>query len=220
MKKKNLNVLVLILFAGSCKTQSDQLVCFSRFLKNSESVELFQELRHGLKDTLINWAYVKNYENVQSLKRTNWEIDEAVFINPEKNRAILLLLLQDTARYTTVPSVEGGAEMQKPVSFDDVHLILANKESDGWRYFYQSMESFVIPRSQENITACRPTSFEDLSLAGRRTVLRSYYKNGSCVPDPEFFETWDINILKKNHKKINGYYDSGYELHPHRDITQ
>ena len=136
------------MFFSSCKGQNEQLECFNKSLQNEELKTLVLELKNGLKDTLQNWVYNKKYENVQALIDKIWKIDDAIFLSPKRDKAILLLLEQDTAKYTTVPTGNGGAEAIKPTSFDLIKLIYADKEKDGWHY-YQSMELLVIPREKK-----------------------------------------------------------------------
>lgn len=194
------------MFFSGCKGQDKQLECFNKSLQNEELKSLALQLKNGLNDTLQDWIYNKKYERVQILSRVKWKIDDAIFLNPNKDKAILLLLEQDTAKYTTVPTGNGGAEEIKPTSFDDIHLIYANKEEDGWHYYYQSMELLVIPREKKVNGIPVPLTFEELSLTGRRNILLSYYKKGTCKYNDKFFDRWDIKNLKEKHKKINGYY--------------
>jgi hypothetical protein len=199
-------MLSLTLFS-SCQTQNDQLECFNKSLQDAELKPFYNQLRQRLKDTLNDWTYVKGYERVKILKSVIWKIDEAVFISPKKDRAILLLLQQDTIKYTSEPSKEiRGQEKQVPTFLDYVQLIYANKENGDWHFYYQSMAVLVVQRNEDDTKNFRPTSFEKLSLVGQRALLSSYYKFGTCKYNPAFFDTWDIKNLKKKHEKINGYY--------------
>lgn len=190
----------------SCKGQNEQLYCLNLSLQKDELKTLINELKNGLNDTLNNWIYVKEYKNVQVFKKLFWKIDEAVFFSPKKDKAILLILQQDTAKYTTEPVGDGSPEKVVPTFLDYVELIYANKEHGTWHYYYQSMELFVVPRIDEDKENFTPTTFEVLSLIGKQNVLKGYYKSGTCKYNDKFFENWDIKNLKEQHKKINGYY--------------
>jgi hypothetical protein len=201
-----LTLLNSMLFA-SCKGQNEQLDCFNTSLKNDELKSILIELTTGLNDTLNEWINVRKYKNVQVFKTTLWKIDDAVFISLNKDKAILLILKQDTIKYNTEPSdKENEPEKIVPSRFDYVKMIYANKEQDGWHYYYQSLPSIVVPRDENINDIPIPITFEELSLVGRRSVLKGYYKSGTCKYNDKFFERWDIKNLKEQHKKINGYY--------------
>jgi hypothetical protein len=155
---------------------------------------------------LNNWIYVKEYKNVQVFKKLFWKIDEAVFFSPKKDKAILLILQQDTAKYTTEPVGDGSPEKVVPTFLDYVELIYANKEQGHWYFYYQSLPSMVVPRDKKINDIPIPLTFEELSLVGRRSILKNYYKIGTCKYNDKFFDRWDIKNLKEQHKKINGYY--------------
>jgi hypothetical protein len=206
MKVLFFEFIMFTMFFLSCKNPNEQLEFFNKSLRNEHLKPLVSNLTNGLRDTLNNWAYVKKYENIQGLAKDKWVVDGAVFLNPSKNKAILLVLEQDTAKYTTVPTGDGGTEITKPTSFDYISLIYANKENGKWYYYYQSMALFVISRTNKENGVPIPLTFEELSLTGRRNILMSYYKYGTCRYNDKFFDRWDIENLKEQHKKINGYY--------------
>jgi hypothetical protein len=208
MKKYlGLSVLMSTLFFTSCKTKNEQLDCFNHSMKDIKLKPLLNDLQKGLNDTLNDWIFSKKYINVQILTRVSWKVDESIFLNPKKDKAILLLLEQDTAKYTCIPSDSFGIpEIIKPTSYDDIALIFANKENDGWHYYYQSMELWIIPREKKVNGTPVPLTFEELSLTGRRNVLMNYYKRGTCIYNEKFFDNWDITNLKEQHKDINGYF--------------
>jgi hypothetical protein len=199
-------VLLNMFFFTSCKGQNEQLDCLNLSLQKDELTTVFNELKNGLNDTLNNWIYEKEYKNVQGFKTALWKIDDAIFISPLKNKAILLILEQDTVKFVTEPIGDGSPEKIVPTRFDYVKMIYANKEKDNWHYYYQSLPSMVVPRDKKINDIPIPLTFEELSLVGRRSVLKGYYKRGTCKYDDKFFERWDIKNLKEQHKKINGYY--------------
>lgn len=203
-------IIYLVLFYSmiltSCKGQQEQLDCFNLSLKNDKLKTVFMELKNGLNDTLSNWVKVKEYKNVQGFKTTLWKIDDAVFLSPQKDKAILLILEQDTNKFVTEPIGDGSPEKIVATRFDYVKLIYANKEQGSWRYYYQSLPSMVIPRDKKINNIPIPLTFEELSSVGRRSVLKGYYKSGTCKYNDKFFQMWDIKNLKDQHKKINGYY--------------
>ncbi len=198
-------MLNMFLFT-SCKGQNEQLDCLNLSLQNDELKSVFVELKKGLNDTLNDWIYKNEYKNVQVFKTTLWKIDDAVFISPKKDKAILLILEQDTSKFVTEPIGDGSPEKIVPTRFDYVKMIYANKEQDGWHYYYQSLPSMVVPREKKINNIPIPLTFEELSLVGRRSIIKGYYKNGTCKYNNKFFDRWDIKNLKEQHKKINGYY--------------
>lgn len=200
-------IILFTMFFSSCKSQDKQLECFNKSLQNEELKSLTLQLKNGLNDTLQDWIYNKKYKNIQGLNGKIWKIDGAIFTNTKRDKAILLILAQDTAKYTTVPSdIPYAPEIIKPTSFDLIKLVYANKEKDSWHYYYQSMELLVIPRKEKVNGIPVPLTFEELSLTGTRNILLGYYKKGTCKYNNKFFDRWDIVNLKEQHKYINGYY--------------
>lgn len=200
-------VILVVLLLSGCVNQNQQLKCFDEEMHQPALLPLYNQLRQGLTDTLNNWVYVQKYERVQILTRVLWQVDDAVFLSPEHDKAILLLLERDTGLYTSEPTgIRGQKERQVPTFLDDVQLMYASKEKGSWHYYYQSMDDLVVPRSEEDRKNFRPATFKALSLTGQRYLLNSYYNWRSCTYNPEFFDAWDIDMLKYQHTKINGYY--------------
>ncbi len=207
--KSYIGLLAFMLIVASfisCKGEAEQMKYFNNSLQNDDIKLLSKQLQQELYDTLNNWIYVKDYKMVQVFRTEKWQIDDAAFINPEQNKAILLILKQDMEKYITVPTTELGApEDTVPTSLDYVELMFANKEKDGWHFYSQSMESLSVFRSEEDRKNFIPTTFEDLSFIGRRYVLRAYFKRGTCTYNPKFFDIWNVDMLKQMHLiLING----------------
>jgi hypothetical protein len=206
MKSLLFQLLTLSFFISSNIGPEEQLIHLMKSMNNEDVKPLIETLKNGLKDTLNNWCYIKNYENIQGLAEDEWKIDDAVFLSPQKDKVILLVLSKDKAKFTTNPTgVNGEEEERKPTSYDFVQLIYANKEKDGWHYYYKSMEFYIVSREKKENNTPIPLSFDELSIFGRKSVLSSYYKIGTCKYDKSFFDSWDIENLKEQHKDINGY---------------
>lgn len=207
--KRAVYLLVFLMFFSNCQGQEEQLDCLDATMQNEELKPIFLDLRKGLEDTLKDWIYNKKYERVQIFKSVKWQIDEAVFISPQKDKALLLVLEQDTAKFISdsEPSLMRKISAKlKSTRFDYVHMLFANKEIDGWHFYYQSLPMMVLPREKQINNIPVPLSFKELSLIGRRNVLKEYYRRGTCEYNEVFFSRWDIKNLKEKHKKINGYY--------------
>ena len=200
--KKSFYLIILqaMIFTG-CSGQQEQLNCFNNYVKTNEKDPLFGDLKNGLTDTLNVWIN-KRIKKTKIFQQLIWHVDEAIFISPEKDKAIMLILEQDTAKYIS-KDLEPDRSIR--TSFDYVELIYANKEIDGWHYYYQSMPSMVIPRPSNNKE--NPISFENLSEIGRNNVLKDYYEKGTCKYNTNFFDRWNILNLKEKHHRfiINDY---------------
>jgi uncharacterized lipoprotein NlpE involved in copper resistance len=195
MRKQIIFAFSSIFMLMGCKGQEQQLECYNQELKQLQTKPVYEQVKRGLKDTIVVWT--NKYKNILLTgikdKEEEWSVDDGVFFNTSYTKAILLIPTRDLHKW----AYEDEGIL---TSLDYIHMVYANLEKDGWHYYYASMPSMVVPRESYHKTTAM--TFSELAKIGRVDVLQGYYKKGTCEINDTYFDEWDIAELKRQHQKF------------------
>lgn len=80
---------------------------------------------------------------------------------------------------------------------DYIQVLYTAKEEGVWNIYLESMPNIIIPRTKVNGNF-KPSTFEQLALAGEQVMERNYRKSDGTINDS--FVNNEFNTdLKKNH---------------------
>jgi hypothetical protein len=184
---KNVCILILVLFTLiSCgQTKSD--TAFQNYLNSIQNSKDYVEIRIKLKDSIQSWIDRQLYE-LLFYKNLNWKIDDAVFFDKDKKKALLLILAQ--VKDSLYPH-------------DYVKIVGAEKISGSWEFYYPSYPVVIHNR---DINKNKPYSFEQLSISGRNELTEDgFVKCGiGCNINYDYVDSdiWFADWKRKMHNKF------------------
>ena len=121
--------------------------------------------------------------HVEVLVECPWKLDEAVFFNSRKDRAYLLLLIQDN--------------LQK-AELDYVYVIYAALEENKWQIYFAGLPNLVFPRASP---AMKPIEMDRLSVLAKAELAKNYLSGDGAIKD-QFVDRAYTADLKKKHDKF------------------
>jgi hypothetical protein len=185
---KNIILYLLIPFfvslAGCLNGQSKTKKMFEEQLNEVKGTKAYQDVQKSASDSLNQWL-AAGLEEVQVLNDCNWKVDDAVFFNTKKDRAYLLLLLQDK---------------DKEAELDYVYVMYGALENEKWNIYFLSLPNLVFPRERLSDDKHKPVPLEELSRLARQEILKGYYKGG--VINDEYVEKAYTEELRRRHTKF------------------
>ncbi len=184
----NILIILIMLFNLSCKSLEEKLLCLADKNKSWQTKTEYTEVRNNLQGVLQYWVDT-GIKAVRRYKVTNWKIDETIFFNSELNRAVILVLRQDTT---------------KEAKMDFIDMIYAKKEGGKWRFFYKSMPSLHADRFYTNKKdPATPYTFEELSVIGKKKIIEGgYFKRATCEINDSYINDWYNQTLEKKHQEF------------------
>ena len=171
---------ISVLFEG-CTTndQSDQML--EKTLKNYELHPSHRAVQEVTIQKLQTWID-SGVEDVQVLKECEWKLDKGVFFNTQKNRAYMLLLIQDN-----LPNAE----------MDYVYVLYAALERNNWVVYFAGLPNLVFPRAQLNH---QPISWVELSKLAKEELRPKYLHADGRVNDEFVDQAYTADLKAKQSK--------------------
>jgi len=173
-----LNSIVMFLFSVACQSDHNNRN-LGETTRNNTQVQT--EIKLTANRTITSWLN-DGIEGVQFLHTSDWQIDDRIFLNSSCDKGYLLLLNRDLS-----PLAE----------LDYIQVLYTAKEEGVWNIYLESMPNIIIPRTKVNGNF-KPSTFEQLALAGEQVMERNYRKSDGTINDS--FVNNEFNTdLKKNH---------------------
>jgi hypothetical protein len=182
--------LLFLLSAFVACGQKNPEKAFQDYLNEIHSSRDYVETRTNLKDTIQSWIDRNIYE-LLFYKKVNWKIDDAVFFDAKKEKALLLLIVQP--KDSLYPS-------------DYVKIIGAEKINGSWEFYYASYADLYYNRNRNGY---RPYSLAILSKSGREDLMNDGFISCSlgCSVNYDYIDSdiWFTDWRREMHKDfLNG----------------
>ena len=130
----------------------------------------------------LNEWIAAGLEDVQILKECIWKLDDAVFFNSRKDRAYLLLPIQDNLE---------DAEL------DYAYVMYAALEDGKWNIYFAGLPNFVFPRERFDN---KPISLDKLSELSRAELQKGYMDKNGKVNDAFVDKPYNDDLKAKQAK--------------------
>lgn len=191
IKKFSYLLLIMILALGCANHQSKKGMLEEKLLEYKLN-PAYNVVLNEAKVKLHEWM-LAGLEDADFLNECKWKFDDAVLFNSRKDRALLLLLIQDNALH---------AEL------DYCYMIYAALYQGKWNIYFAGLPNMVFPR---NRFGNKPISFNKLSEIARAEILNSYlYKNGE-VNDAFVMGMYNEDLKAKHLKFLNKKIQVGHK---------
>lgn len=187
--RKNLFSLVFMPFLmcfGACKKESKKQM-YEQQLELLKHTQVYQDVQKSAKASFEEWLK-QDLEEVRMLNDCNWKIDEAVFFNTAKNKAYLLLVMQDRA-----PDAE----------LDYVNMAYAALENGKWGIYFLSLPNMVFPRDRFSKDKFKPIPLSVLSEYSRESILNSYIDRNGKINDAYVESEYTDELKARKAKFLN-----------------
>jgi hypothetical protein len=192
MRKSNEKTFVFLLLASTLLAcgQKHTDSAFQAYMNGIQGTKDYTEIRAKLKDTIQSWKDRELYE-LLFFKKVKWAVDDAVFFDKNKEKALLLLIVQP--KDSLYPA-------------DYVKVIGAEKISGDWEFYYASYATIEYYR---NRNGHHPYSFVHLSKSGREELIDDGFVTCSlgCSVDLDYVDSdiWFADWRREMHKNfLNG----------------
>lgn len=178
-------IVVLMLHVICCSSQSGSQKVFDSYLASiSTDTEMIQ-LKQDLTDSVEHWIDMGlNY--VLFLGKTTWKVDDAVFLSKEKNKALLLLLIQPNDILWNM---------------DYAKIVAAEKLDSQWRFYYAGYPLLVYDRKN-----LHKTSLDTIAMQARSGLVSDGFIecSTSCKVNPDYVDSdvWFSDWQRKKHVKF------------------
>jgi hypothetical protein len=182
LHRKIFMFVVLILHVIFCNSQSKKQKVFDNYLASiSTDTEMIQ-LKQNLTDSVQHWIEMGLYY-VLFLSKTTWKVDDAVFLDREKNKALLIVLIQPNDFFWDM---------------DYAKIIAAEKLNSQWRFYYASYPLLVYDRKD-----LHKTSLDTIASQARQELVSyGFVKcSPSCKVNPDYVDSdvWFSDWIRKKH---------------------
>ncbi|MEJ2880521.1 hypothetical protein [Pedobacter sp. GR22-6] len=179
-RKVYIYFLMLLAFSFvSCSNTDQSAPMLENTLKANEQHPSYQVLQDVVKKQLRSWI-ADGIEDTQVLTECPWKIDEAVFFNSQKDRAYLLLLIQD--------DLEGA-------KLDYVYVMYAALEKKHWNIYFAGLPNLIFPRSGN-----QPASWNELSQMARAELSKQYLNPQGQINDQFVNQAYTADLKAKQAK--------------------
>jgi hypothetical protein len=178
-------ILLVLLCLYSCSTEKSKTANFDRLLTNYKLSPAYADVKNTAKQDLEKWIQA-DLEEVHILTECKWKLSDDVFFNTKKNRAYLLLLIQDN---------------NKSAELDYVYIMYAAREDTKWNVYFSSLPSYVFPRAR--FGSNKTISFEQLSKISRNELLKGYLDGSGELDDKFVNKTLTPDLLKRHVAFLN-----------------
>ncbi|MBB6272671.1 hypothetical protein HDF26_003128 [Pedobacter cryoconitis] len=189
MNKKIIAYLLIPFFvslAGCLNGQSKTKKMFEEQLNAIKGTKSYQDVQKSANESINQWL-AAGLEEVQVLKECNWKVDDAVFFNTKKDRAYLLLLLQDK---------------DKDAELDYVYVMYGALENEKWTIYFVSLPNLVFPRERLSGDKHQPVPLAELSRLARQEILKGYYK-GAAINDEYVEKVYTEDLRNRQARFLN-----------------
>jgi hypothetical protein len=195
MAKRFLFLLIMSSVLAACR-QSDSAEVFRQYLAETETTPDYAEVRSKLHDSIQSWIDRGLYE-LLFYPKVNWKIDDAVFFDKKKSKALLLILAQ--VKDSTGPE-------------DYVKVVGAEKLAGRWEFYYAGYVVDICRRSDHQ---SRVYSLADRAAIGRREINDDGFVKCAlgCRIDYGYIDSdvWFTDWQREWHKK---FLRNGLPRHP------
>ncbi len=186
MSSKHKIVLLLLLhITVYCNSQNGRQKTFDKYLNHISIDSQITELRNCLRDSVRSWID-KGLYYVLYLEKTNWKIDDAIFLNGKKDKALLLILIQPDDVLFRV---------------DYAKIIGAEKINETWRFYYAGYPISVFERK-----GIQKNSLETLGRSVRTELINDGFVKCklTCKINYDYVDSdvWFTDKRRKMHEKF------------------
>lgn len=178
--------LVFLISLSGCLNGQSKSKMFEGELAKLKGTQAYEDVKKSANDSLKKWL-ADDLNEVKVLNECNWKVDDAVFFNTKKDRAYLLLLLQDKDR---------NAEL------DYVYVMYGALEGNKWSIYFLSLPNLVFPRERLNKDKHQPVALSVLSQFARDEVLKGYYKS-NVINDKYIDEVYTEDLRRIHARFLN-----------------
>jgi len=183
--KHKILLLFLLHITVYCKSQNGRQKAFDKYLNQVSNDSQITDLRNCLRDSVKSWID-KGLYYVLYLEKTNWKIDDAIFLNGKKDKALLLILIQPNDDLFGV---------------DYVKIIGAEKVNEKWRFYYASYPISVFERK-----GLQKNSLDSIGRLARWELINDGFVKCklSCKINYDYVESdvWFTDKRRKMHEKF------------------
>ena len=172
----------------SCSSQSRKNASYDLLLTDFKKSPAYSDVRSAAQQHLLKWIKA-DLEEIHILSECKWKLSDDVFFNSTKDRAYLLLLIQDS---------DQGAEL------DYVYPLYAALQDDQWVVYFSGLPGYVFPR--ERFGEHKQISFEQLSRISRDEVLNGYLDDSGKISDEYVNKAYTPELRKKHIQFLNRKY--------------
>lgn len=169
----------------SCYSQKDKVDCYQGYLGKFKKAQEYGEIRSSLNDSLNHWINKRIAPVSVDLKGRLWKVDSNVFFNKQKNKALLMILIKNSASK----------------EFDEVKIVSAEDSEEGWKFYYLSLPMISIYRGSGKEGML---SFSQLSERGTKEIINDGYIDRKCNISDEYIESdlWFADWIKEKHNRF------------------
>lgn len=180
--------LLFILFYSSLSCgQTTSNKAFENYLNSIYNSKDYREIKSRLHDSVQSWIDRELYE-LLFYKKLNWKIDDAVFFDRTKEKALLLILAQ--VRDPRHPN-------------DYIKIVGAEKINGNWEFYYAS---YPVVEHNRKDNGNNIYSFEQLSQSGRHELIDDGYVKClvECNINYDYVDSdiWFADWKRERHKKF------------------
>ncbi|TDO20228.1 hypothetical protein CLV32_3988 [Pedobacter duraquae] len=148
---------------------------------NQRSADVRYSALQKIADQNINKWIGDNIEEVRFLKECTWKVDDEIFFNTRKDRAYLLLLIQDN---------------DTSAALDYVYVLYAAQNMSKWTIYFAGLPTFVIPR--DRMPQVGKVAMGKLAEFGRQEIRKGYFGSNGQIDD-KFVNATFSEELKARH---------------------
>lgn len=160
---------------------------YEQQLELMKHTQVYQDVQKSAKASFEEWLK-QDLEEVRMLNDCNWKIDEAVFFNTAKDKAYLLLVMQDRA-----PDAE----------LDYVNMAYAALENGKWGIYFLSLPNMVFPRERFSKDKFKPIPLSVLSEYSRESILNSYMDRSGKINNAYVDSEYTDELKARKAKFLN-----------------
>lgn len=175
--------LLLLLVSGACTNNTTKKQPTALSVMHQTKTDKTHQKIHALAISKLDLWLSKNLEEVQVLKECNWRLDSMVVLNSTKDRAILLLDIQDK---------------QQQAELDYVYIMYAAKNNLHWQIFFAGLPNIVYERAR--YAAGKPITLQKLAELSRAHIIASYFNKDGKVIDKRVNKFYTADLTAKNKK--------------------
>jgi hypothetical protein len=178
-------ILLALLCLYRCSAEKSKTVLFDQLLTDYKLSPAYADVRNAAMQDLNKWIQA-DLEEVHILTECRWKLSDDVFFNTKKDRAYLLLLIQDN---------------DKSAELDYVYLMYAAKKDVKWNLYFSSLPGYVFPRKR--FGSNKTISFDQLSKISRNELLKGYLDGSGKINDRFVDKAFTPDLLKRHISFLN-----------------
>jgi hypothetical protein len=156
-------------------------------MQDIQGTREYAEIKAKLKDTLQSWIDRQLYQ-LLFYKKVKWQVDDAVFFDKKKEKALLLVIIQP--KDSSYPA-------------DYVKIIGAEKINGNWAFYYASYADLDYNRNKNGY---RPYSPQILSKSSREDLMSDGFIicSPGCSVNFDYIDSdiWFADWRRDMHKRF------------------